>query len=210
MEDILIYGAGDLCLEVIWYIEQINAVSHRYNIKGILDDYAVLGSMVGAYPVLGGINYFNGNKEPVSLIIAIAQPEISKKIADALSKYDFIAYPNIVSPYSTVSPDLKIGKGCIVPPGVVINVKVTMGDYVKIGQGALINHHCTINTHSFIGPNVTLTGHVEVGESCFIGAAATVLPELTIIDDTVVGAGAVVTKNIEESGVYVGFPAKRK
>jgi acetyltransferase-like isoleucine patch superfamily enzyme len=40
-----------------------------------------------------------------------------------------------------------------------------------------------------------------------IGTNATVLPVM-ICDNVVIGAGAVVTKNITESGIYVGNPAR--
>jgi acetyltransferase-like isoleucine patch superfamily enzyme len=40
-----------------------------------------------------------------------------------------------------------------------------------------------------------------------VGTNATILP-VTICDQVVIGAGAVVTKDITQSGIYVGNPAR--
>ena len=46
-----------------------------------------------------------------------------------------------------------------------------------------------------------------VGNNVSIGSNSTILP-VTICDNVVIGAGSVVTKDIIESGVYAGNPAK--
>ena len=48
----------------------------------------------------------------------------------------------------------------------------------------------------------------KIGNHVSIGTNATVLP-VTIVDDVVIGAGSVVTKDIVESGIYAGNPAKK-
>jgi acetyltransferase-like isoleucine patch superfamily enzyme len=48
----------------------------------------------------------------------------------------------------------------------------------------------------------------HIGNYVSIGSNATILP-VSICDHVVIGAGAVVTKNITESGVYAGIPAKK-
>jgi acetyltransferase-like isoleucine patch superfamily enzyme len=51
-------------------------------------------------------------------------------------------------------------------------------------------------------------GETKIGNHVSIGSNATLLP-VTICDHVVIGAGAVVTKNITESGIYAGNPAKK-
>jgi acetyltransferase-like isoleucine patch superfamily enzyme len=48
-----------------------------------------------------------------------------------------------------------------------------------------------------------------IGNNVSIGSNATILP-VNICDNVVIGAGAVVTKDINEKGVYFGNPARRK
>jgi acetyltransferase-like isoleucine patch superfamily enzyme len=47
----------------------------------------------------------------------------------------------------------------------------------------------------------------KVGNNVSIGSNATILP-VSICDNAIIGAGAVITKNIDEPGVYIGNPAK--
>jgi acetyltransferase-like isoleucine patch superfamily enzyme len=47
----------------------------------------------------------------------------------------------------------------------------------------------------------------RLGNRVSIGTNATILP-VTICDQVVIGAGAVVTKDITQSGIYVGNPAR--
>ena len=47
-----------------------------------------------------------------------------------------------------------------------------------------------------------------VGNHVSIGSNATVLP-VKICDNVVIGAGSVVTRDIEEPGIYAGNPARK-
>jgi len=47
-----------------------------------------------------------------------------------------------------------------------------------------------------------------IGNNVSIGTNSTILP-VRICDNTVIGAGAVVTKDINEPGIYAGNPARK-
>lgn len=111
-----------------------------------------------------------------------------------------------------------------------------VGPFVEIQKGAKVGNNCKIQSHSFICELVTIgnncfIGHgvmfindlmqegpaggdssmwkeTTVGDNVSIGSNATILP-VTICNDVVIGAGSVVTKNINEKGVYAGNPAKK-
>jgi acetyltransferase-like isoleucine patch superfamily enzyme len=51
-------------------------------------------------------------------------------------------------------------------------------------------------------------GSTYIGNGVSIGSNATILP-VKICDNVVIGAGAVVTKDIVESGTYIGSPARK-
>ena len=61
--------------------------------------------------------------------------------------------------------------------------------------------------HISVGAHVA--GTVDIGDRTWIGAGATVSNNIRICGDCIVGAGAVVVRNIEETGTYIGVPAKR-
>ena len=111
-----------------------------------------------------------------------------------------------------------------------------IGPFVEIQKGAVIGNRTRVQSHTFVCELVTIgddcfVGHgvmfindlfssgrpakdasgwkaTRIGNRVSIGSNVTVLP-VTICDDVVIGAGAVVTRDILESGVFVGNPARK-
>ena len=83
--------------------------------------------------------------------------------------------------------DLRIGRNCMFADGVYIG----------------LTEHGREDKSQIIA-----TGPVTVGDNVFIGQRAIVLGGVTIGDNAVIGAGAVVTKDVPESAVVAGVPAK--
>ena len=111
-----------------------------------------------------------------------------------------------------------------------------IGPFVEIQKGVLIGSNCKIQSHSFICELVAIgnncfIGHgvmfindlmqtgpaagdrskwkkTNVGNNVSIGSNATILP-VSICNDVVIGAGSVVTKDIDQRGVYAGNPAEK-
>jgi len=134
--------------------------------------------------------------------------------------------------------DCKIGKeNTIVEPvnmyECVIGDNVFIGPFCEIQKGSYIGDNTRIQSHSFICENVTIMDKcfishgvmftndkfkdgnlskdflpTNIGNNCNIGSNSTILP-VTICDNVTIGAGSVVTKDIEEPGIYAGNPARR-
>ncbi len=58
------------------------------------------------------------------------------------------------------------------------------------------------------GGDVAKWKNTVIGNNVSIGTNSTVLP-IKICDNVVIGAGSVVTKDIDEPGIYAGNPAKK-
>ena len=136
---------------------------------------------------------------------------------------DFGENVKIVEPVNIYG--CKIGSSCFVGPFVEIQKDVTIGERTKVQSHTFICELVTIDYDCFIGHGVmfindlfqnggpaggdkNLWMHTNIGNKVSIGSNATILP-VNICDNVVIGAGAVVTKNITESGTYVGNPAKK-
>lgn len=115
----------------------------------------------------------------------------------------------------------KIGRGCRIAAFVEIQRGVVIGDRCKVEAFAFIPSGVTVGDEVFIGPHVCFTNDRipnAVGEwevvptvvknGASIGANATVLCGVTIGKNALVGAGAVVTKDVPDSAVAVGCPAR--
>jgi acetyltransferase-like isoleucine patch superfamily enzyme len=118
-----------------------------------------------------------------------------------------------------------IGDNSFIGPFVEIQKDVVIGDQCKIQSHTFICELVTIGNNCFIGHGVMFINDLfegggpamgdkskwkstSIGNNVSIGSNATILP-ISICDNVVIGAGAVVTKNIIESGTYIGNPARR-
>jgi acetyltransferase-like isoleucine patch superfamily enzyme len=84
---------------------------------------------------------------------------------------------------------------------------VTIGDNTFISHGVVFINDKFHNGRPAQGDK-ELWKSTNIGKNVSIGSNATILP-VSIIDNVVIGAGSVVTKNITESGTYMGNPAKK-
>ncbi|WP_456460935.1 acyltransferase [Reichenbachiella sp.] len=118
----------------------------------------------------------------------------------------FLDDNTFVGPFVEIQKGVKIGKRTKVQSHAFICELVTIGEDCFIGHGV-----CFINDlFAEGGPangNRSLWKETMIGNRVSIGSNATILP-VNICDDVVIGAGAVITKDITESGVYVGNPAR--
>lgn len=117
-----------------------------------------------------------------------------------------------------------IGDECFVGPFTEIQKDVIIGKRTKIQSHSFICELVTIGTDCFIGHGVVFINDVfagggpargdqslwektSIGNNVSIGSNATILP-VSICNNVVIGAGAVVTKNINQPGIYAGNPAR--
>ena len=140
-----------------------------------------------------------------------------------IKNVDFGSNVTIIEPVNLYG--CSIGDDSFVGPFVEIQKNVTIGKHVKIQSHSFICELVSIGDECFIGHGVVFINdlfaegkpangnkkiwkNTKVGNNVSIGSNATILP-VEICDHVIIGAGAVVTKNITESGVYAGNPAKK-
>lgn len=124
-----------------------------------------------------------------------------------IEQYDSLGadFATIVAPTAVVTPHSCIGEGAAILNGAIIN-RAQIGRHAVINSGAIIEHDCTVGENTFIGPGAIVGGGTLIGQDCFIGLGARLKNGIKIAPGTVIGMGAVVTNNIQEPGIYHGFP----
>ena len=107
------------------------------------------------------------------------------------------------------------GAMCEIRPGTFMAAHSVLNPLVKIGLGCIINtgaiveHGCKIGNFTHIAPGTVLAGNVQVGNRSFIGANSVVKQGVSIGNDVIVGAGSVILRDVEDACVMVGNPAKK-
>jgi acetyltransferase-like isoleucine patch superfamily enzyme len=118
----------------------------------------------------------------------------------------------------------RVGNDVFIGPFVEIQKGVVIGDRTRVQSHSFVCELVTIGSDSVIAHGVMFINDTfasggpargdrskwkstQVGNRVCIGSNATILP-VTICDDVVIGAGSVVTKDLVESGVYAGNPAR--
>jgi len=111
-----------------------------------------------------------------------------------------------IGPFVEIQKDVRIGARCKVQSHAFVCELVTIGDDCFVGHGVMFVNDL-FQTGGPARGDKTLWKSTHVGSRVSIGSNATILP-VRICDDVVIGAGAVVTKDITQSGIYAGNPAR--
>lgn len=112
-----------------------------------------------------------------------------------------------------VGPFVEIQKDVVIGSRTRVQSHSFICELVKIGSDCFVGHGVMFVNDLFSkgGPargDTTLWRETHIGDRVSIGSNATILP-VSICNDVVIGAGAIVTKSINEPGVYAGNPAVR-
>lgn len=117
--------------------------------------------------------------------------------------------PVLIHPNSVVGEQVEIGFGTVVMAGVIINCCTSIGKGCIINTCSSVDHDNKIEDFVHISPGVHLAGTVNVGECSWLGIGSVVSNNVNISRGCKIGAGAVVVRDTNESGIYVGVPAKK-
>ena len=158
------------------------------------------------FPIIGKSNelskFDDGQTE---FVIAIGNNALRKNISEQYP----VNWISLVHPSAQIGYKVKIDVGTVVMANAVINPGAVIGKHCIINTGAVIEHDNVLKDYVHISPRAVLGGTVTVGELTHVGVGATVKNNMCICDNCIIGAGATVVKNIENSGIYVGVPAKK-
>ena len=140
---------------------------------------------------------------------------------------------NPMFPFRRIKPSIlkifgaKIGKNCLIKPGVNIKYPwfLDFGDHVTIGENVWLDNlglltirdQVTISqgvvlingNHNFKSKSFDLIiSEITIEEGAWIGAKSTIAPGVTIGKYAMISMGSVVFKNCEDFGIYKGNPAQ--
>ena len=208
MKHLIIIGARGFGREVYsTFIKTTPYLSHAIDVKGFLDDKAdALSGLSGDWPpIIGSVEDYAVQDDDV-FFSALGDPFWRKHYSDLISEKGghFIS---IVHPTAQVNRDAELGEGCFVgsfttiSPNVKVGKHVTILAYVDLGHDAVVGDYTSVESYVFLG------GYASVGKLSILHTKSSILPHKSVGDQCVVGNGSVVIKHVKDGLHVFGNPA---
>lgn len=149
----------------------------------------------------------DADRKENALFVAVGNSAVRKRLMEACKGKIFLT---LVHPNAVIAENSRIGEGSVVMAGAVINPCTVIGKGVIINTCSSVDHDCKIHDYVHVAVGAHVCGNVEIGKGTWIGAGSTIINNVKICDGCMIGAGAVVIKDIDEPGLYLGVPARKK
>ncbi|PIS02449.1 MAG: acetyltransferase [Chlamydiae bacterium CG10_big_fil_rev_8_21_14_0_10_42_34] len=164
-----------------------------------VDKEAKEGETLFGFPVLKSLEFAD-----LPFFFAIGDNIQRKEMYEQMGSDHLIS---IQSSKTHLEKDAKIGKGVFIGNFTHIGTQTKIGNNTILSSGSNVEQGCVIGNHSHIGPGAVVSSRSALGDQVFIGAGATVEDSISICSNVIIGAGALITRDIEQPGVYIGRPA---
>lgn len=211
MKDLAIFGAGGFGREIACIIKQINAMEPKWNLIGFFDDNeSLLGSSNEYGVVLGNTEVLNSWNKPLSIVIAIGNPNILRNVSEKINN-QLIDFPNIIAPNACIMDydNIKMGKGNVICPNCLISCNVEFGNFNLINVMSQLGHDTKMMNYNVVMPSVNISGGVAVGNCNLFGVKSFIIQYKTIGNNVLITPGSIMLRNGKDHTTYMGNPAKK-
>jgi len=156
-------------------------------------------------------NYINKNKQKSKVVVGndcVIHPSVIMNVdgMKAVNTPDGDKIHFIHTGHVLIGEKVEIGPYTVIHRGTMGLTSIGTG--CQIGSLNNIGHNCSIGANNVFASSVILNGGVSTGRNCWFGSGSVIKHHTSIYDNVVLGHGTVVTKDINESGIYVGNPAR--
>lgn len=208
-ENVIIFGTLDTAELAHWYLENdspYNVVAFTVN-KEYIKEPTFKNLPVIPFEELEQY-YSPSDYKLFAPMTGVKMNTLRKKIyEEGKSKgYNFISY---ISSKATIC-DNKIGENCFILEDNTLQPFTEIGNNVVMWSGNHIGHHGKIEDHVFFTSHVVLSGHCHVKERVWLGVNSTIRDFITLGEGSLIAMGSLITKNTDDNGFYIGFPAKKQ
>lgn len=208
MKELIILGAGGMGRQVFHFAKSCSGFNEEYVIKGFLDDNPnAMSGFAGYPPVIGTVDGYMPQSDDIffnSIGDVSSKKKCIQKILDKGG--EFIT---LIHPQAGISPDVRIGKGCMIASHVGIGVETEIGDFCLIQNKATIGHDVKIGNFVRVDCNVVLIAGVTVEDDVCIHTSAVINHNVRLGKESTIGALSFVIRNVKPGSTVFGNPAKK-
>lgn len=208
MQPLVILGSGGYAQEVLWVVDELNAIHSTWDFLGFLDTAVPTKKGQTHYdrPILGGWEELQRLPHPLYFACGIGSPKVRRKESTEAEQRGLrpatLVYPNAVR-----ARHVDIGEGTVIGAGAILS------PYARIGRHCAVNVHATVGHDSRLGdfcvlcPGAQVLGCVVLGEGAFIGTNATVFQGRRVGAGATLGANSFLITNLQPGRSAIGVPA---
>lgn len=195
-----------------------NAIEHankmgfdEWKFVGYLNDKTPIGEFIESYPVIGKLSDINTFIEQEYYFInTILRIDGQKERIDLISDLNIPENRMVifVHPMSYIAPNVQLSPGTVIMPQVAVSSGTKFGKSCIVMVGATVGHDNEIGDYCHIAAQACVGAYLKIGVGVHIGLNSTIRENLVIGNFATIGMGAVQTKNVGESEIWAGNPAK--
>ncbi len=208
MKNIVIIGASGHAKVIIDILKR----RKDYQIVGLIDVEEKIGQHVLGYNIVGTekmLTLLIQQYENLEGIIAIGDNTVRNNVLNKIQNIvPHFAFATVIDHSAIIAGDVRIGKGTVIMPGVVVNSSASIGNFCILNTKSSLDHDSVMEDFSSLAPGVTIGGNVKIGHHSAIGLGANVIQGIDIAEHTVIGSGSTVVRSIPANMVAYGVPAK--
>ena len=203
-----VYGSGGCGRVVMPFL--------RNTVSGAADEFVFIDDMpqataINGHSVCSWATFLSAPK-PKQVCVAIANSIVRERLAQKCIAAG-LSWVGVKSNLALILDSTQIGEAAIISPF------ATIGPNVRFGRGLLadlyscINHDCSVGDFVTFAPFANCNGNVVIEDHAYIGAGAMIRQgqpgkPLIIGRGAIIGMGAVVTRDVPAGVTVVGNPAR--
>lgn len=116
---------------------------------------------------------------------------------------------SFIHPTALILGNVEIGEGSFIGAYSILTTDIEIGKHALLNRGNQIGHDCKIGDYFSAMPGAIISGNVKIHDCVYMGTNSSIREKLSIHSLSTIGINSCVVKNIENSGTYVGVPAKQ-
>ena len=199
------YGREVMPLVVAQYHSQDEEIHYYF-----IDDNPLAKSL-SSYEVVSFDQFLRMDADQHFAVIAVADSKIRQLLTERCVSKN-IKPLDVIAGSVVKLNNVSIGTGFILSPFVTLTSDIKIGKSFQANIYSYVAHDCVIGDYVTLAPGVKCNGNIKIGDHAYIGTGA-ILKQgkpgnpLVIGEGAIVGAGAMVTKSVPAGMTVFGNPA---